>query len=163
MKHLHFWSLFLTIIATSFVHAQNRFFLQAEASQGLFFAPRIDPYTFSAQIHPSFGIGVHPRNFLIGASLAGVYNNPDWSLMWGGRFVLHIAKLQKKPINRGPRVTYGTLHLTGAALWESSELRRVAGGVMIDVWEGALLISPRFGYDRKIERKFLEVGLGMGF
>ncbi|MCG3120756.1 MAG: hypothetical protein ALAOOOJD_03596 [bacterium] len=163
MKRHHGWSLFLIMLATGLVHAQDHFFLQAEASQGLFFAPRVDPYTFSAQVHPSLGIGASPRNFLLGASLAGVYNNPDWALLWGSRLVLHITKLQKKPINRGPRVTYGTLHLTGAILWEGSELRRLAGGVMIDVWEGALLINPRLGYDRKSERKFLEVGLGMGF
>jgi len=58
---------------------------------------------------------------------------------------------------------YGTLHLTGAVLLERADVRRIAGGLIIDVWEGALLISPRLGYDRKFEQTFLEVGLGMGF
>jgi len=143
--------------------AQDRFFLQVEMGQGLFFAPNVDPYTFSAQIHPALGLGTNPKNFMVSGSLAAVYNNPDWALMWGGRLVLHISKLRKQPITRGPRVAYGTLHLAGAVLMESSELRRVSGGFIIDVWNSAFLISPRVGYDRKIERTFFEVGLGMGF
>jgi hypothetical protein len=143
--------------------AQERFFLQIEAGQGLFFAPRVDPYTFSAQIHPAFGFGATPKNFMLSGSIAGVYNNPEWSLMWGGRLALYVSKLRKTPIRFGPNISYGTLHLTIAALMESAELRRLAGGVILDIWEGALLISPRFGYDRKLERNFLEIGLGLGF
>jgi hypothetical protein len=100
---------------------------------------------------------------MLGGSLAAVYDNPDWALMWGGRVVLHAAKFKKQPVTRGPNVTYGTFHLTGAVLLESADIRRIAGGLLIDVWEGALLISPRVGYDRKFEQTFLEVGLGMGF
>ena len=77
--------------------------------------------------------------------------------------MLHAANLEKQPVTRGPNVTYGTLHLTGAILLESADVRRIAGGRLIDVWEDALLISPRLGYDRKFERTFLEVGLGMSF
>jgi hypothetical protein len=143
--------------------AQDRFFLQLEAGQGLIFAPGVDPYTFSAQIHPSLGLGASPKNFMLGGSLAAVYDNPDWVMMWGGRVVLHAATLKKQPVTRGPRVTYGTLHFTGAVLLESAEVRRIAGGLSIDVWEGALLISPRVGYDKKFEKTFLEVGLGMSF
>jgi hypothetical protein len=143
--------------------AQERFFLQIEAGQGLFFAPGVDPYTFSAQIHPALGFGATPKNFMLSASIAGVYDNPKWSLLWGGRLALYVSKLRKTPIKFGPNVSYGTLHLTVAALMESAELRRLAGGVILDIWEGALLISPRFGYDRKLERNFLEIGLGLGF
>lgn len=143
--------------------AQDRFFLQFEAGQGFFFTPGVDPYTFSAQFHPALGLGENPKNFLLGVSVAAVYDNPDWALLWGGRFVVHAAKLKKQPVNRGPRVTYGTLHLTGAVLLESAEVRRFAGGLLIDVWEGALLISPRLGYDRKFEQTFFEIGLGLGY
>jgi len=143
--------------------AQDRFFLQLEAGQGFFFTPGVDPYTFSAQFHPSLGLGETPKNFLLGASVAAVYDNPDWALLWGGRFVLQAAKLKKQPVNRGPRVTYGTLHLTGAVLLESAAVRRFAGGLLLDVWEGALLINPRLGYDRKFEKTFFEVGLGVGY
>jgi hypothetical protein len=143
--------------------AQDRFFLQTETGQGLFFAPGLDPYTFSAQIHPALGFGENQKSFMVSGSLAAVYNNPDWAFMWGGRLVLQVAELKKKPINRGPRVVYATLHLVGAMLMESAELRRVSGGFSLDIWEGALLIGPRVGYDRKTERTFLEIGLGMGF
>ena len=143
--------------------AEPQLFWQFEAGQGLFFAPQVDPYTFSAQVHPSVGIGPVPRNFLLGASLAAVYDNPDWSLMWGGRLVLYVYKLTKKPIDSGPSITYGTLHLMGSVLMEKAELRRVAGGLVIDVLEGSMLLSPRVGYDRKSKRTFLEVGLGMGY
>jgi hypothetical protein len=148
---------------TGVSQAQERFFLQIEAGQGLFFAPRTDPYTFSAQIHPSLGFGAVPKNFMLSASLAGVYNNPEWSLMWGGRLAVYVSKLRKTPIKFGPNISYGTLHLTVAALMERATLRRIAAGVILDIWEGALLISPRFGYDRESERNFLEIGLGLGF
>jgi len=160
------YSLSLILIMWNWIepgYAQDRFFWQFEAGQGFFFAPGVDPYTFSAQAHPSFDLSASSRNFIIGASLAEVYNNPDWSFMWGGRFAFYISKLRKKPVKYGPQFSYGTLHLTGAVLLESTEVRRLAGGLIIDVWEGALLISPRFGYDRKFERTYLEVGLGMGF
>lgn len=157
------WSLILFCGLALPAAAQDHFFLQFEAGQGFFFNPGVDPYTFSAQIHPSLGLGATPRNFLLSASFAAVYDNPDWALLWGGRVVLQAAKLKKQPVNRGPRVTYGTLHLTGAVLLESADIRRFAGGLLIDVWEGGLLINPRLGYDRKFEKTFFEVGLGMGF
>jgi len=144
-------------------HAQDRFFLHVEAGQGIIFLSGVDPYTFSAQAHPALGFGADAKNFLIGGTLAAVYDNPDWALMWGGRLVALMSELNKKPVKPGPNVAYATLHLTGAVLLENSRVRRIAGGLLIDVWEGALLISPRAGYDRKYEKAFLEIGLGMGF
>jgi len=163
MKRVCFSGMVFLFSLTGMGRSQDRFFLQLEAGQGFLFAPGVDPYTFSAQVHPSLGLGETPRNFMLGASVAAVYDNPGWALLWGGRFVLHAAKLKKQPVNRGPRVTYGTVHLTGAVLLERTDVRRLAGGFIIDVWEGALLISPRLGYDRKFKQTFLEVGLGMGF
>lgn len=163
MKRVVFLGMVFLFSLNGLSRGQDHFFLQLEAGQGFFFAPGVDPYTFSLQVHPSLGLGETPRNFLLGASVAAVYDNPDWALLWGGRLVLHAAKLQKQPVNRGPRVTYGTLHLTGAVLLESAEVRRFAGGLIVDVWEGALLISPRLGYDRKFKQTFLEVGLGLGY
>jgi len=153
----------LLLAPNNLAHAQDKFFLPVEFGQGIIFQPGVDPYIFSAQAHPSLGFGANSNSLLIGASLAAVYDNPAWAFMWGGRLVLSVSNLKKKPINRGPQVTYGTLHLTGTVLMENAELRRVAGGIIIDVWEGALLIGPRVGYDRKRERTFLEVGLGRGF
>lgn len=163
MKRFCFCGIVFLFSLTGLSRSQDHFFLHLEAGQGFFFAPGVDPYTFSLQVHPSVGLGETPRNFLLGASLAAVYDNPDWALLWGGRFVLQAAKLRKQPVNRGPRVTYATVHLTGTVLLESTDVRRLAGGFIVDVWEGALLISPRLGYDRKFKRTFLEVGLGMGF
>lgn len=143
--------------------AQDNFSLTVEAGQGVILLPGVDPYTFSAQAHPAFGFGSDAKNFLLGGTLAAVYDNPDWALLWGGRVVVLLSELNKKPLKRGPNVAYATLHLSGAVLLENSRLRRIAGGLLIDVWEGALLINPRAGYDRKYERAFLEVGLGMSF
>jgi hypothetical protein len=141
--------------------AQDRLFLQLEAGQGLIFTPGADPYTFSAQLHPTLGLGETPKNFMLSGSIAGVYNNPEWSLMWGGRLALYVSRLRKTPIKFGPNISYGTLHLTATALMESAELRRIAAGLIIDVWEGALLLGPRLGYEKKFEKMFFEMALGM--
>jgi hypothetical protein len=163
MKLACLFLLGLMLTSSDAAKAQDRFFMTVEAGQGIILLPGIDPYTFSAQAHPSIGLGGNPQNFMLGASLAAVYDNPDWAFMWGGRLVLFLSNLRKKPISGGPKVTYGTLNFTGTLLMESSELRRAGGGFVIDIWEGALLISPRAGYDRKFEKLFLEVGLGMNF
>jgi hypothetical protein len=151
------------LLLVNIAQAQDQFSLNVEAGQGVILRPGIDPYTFSAQAHPALGFGADAKSFLIGGTLAAVYDNPDWALLWGGRVVVLLSELNKKPLKPGPNVAYATLHLTGAVLLENSRLRRIAGGLLIDVWEGALLINPRAGYDRKYERAFLEVGLGMGF
>lgn len=143
--------------------AEPQLFWQFEAGQGLFFAPHIDPYTFSAQVHLSLGLGKEPRNFLLGGSLAAVYDNPDWSLMWGGRAVVYLCTLRKAPLDSGPSIPYGTLHLTASVLMERAKVRRLAGGFLVDVLKGSLLLNPRLGYDRQAKRTFLEVGLGMGY
>jgi hypothetical protein len=142
-------------------HAQAAFFLPAEAGQGIIFKSGVDPYTFSAQLHPSLGFGGDPSKFAIGASLAGVYANPDWAFLWGGRLTFHLTRLQVKPITAGPSISYGTIQFVASVLMESAELRRLAGGFTFDIWEGALQISPRAGYDYKQERPFLEVALGI--
>ncbi|MDZ7359171.1 MAG: hypothetical protein ONB46_00380 [candidate division KSB1 bacterium] len=152
----------LTLLANS-AQTQDKFSLDVEAGQGVILRPGVDPYTFSAQAHPALGFGADAKNFLIGGTLAAVYDNPEWAFMWGGRLVILLSELNKRPLKPGPNVAYATLHLTGAVLLENSRLRRLAGGLLIDVWEGALLINPRAGYDRKFQRAFLEVGLGMGF
>lgn len=143
--------------------AEHQLFWQFEAGQGLLFVPDVDPYTFSAQVHPSLGLGKEPRNLLLGATLAAVYDNPDWSLMWGGRAVVYLCTLRKAPLDNGPSIPHGTLHLTATVLMEQAELRRLAGGVLVDVLKGSLLLNPRLGYDRQAKRTFLEVGLGMGY
>jgi hypothetical protein len=138
-------------------HAQNGFSLPIEFGQGIIFKPGVDPYTFSAQLHPGLGFS---GKFTIGGSMAGVYTNPDWALMWGGRLAFRLAKLSKKPIGAGPGIDYGTLHFVGTFLLKNSKLRRMAGGLILDIWDGALQISPRAGYDDKLDRPFLEVTLG---
>ncbi|GEM_PF-3407727 len=153
----------LLMLLTDSAQAQDKFSLNVEAGQGVILRPGVDPYTFSVQAHPALGFGADANNFLLGGTLAAVYDNPDWALLWGGRLVVLLSELNKKPLKPGPGVAYATLHFTGAVLLENSRLRRIAGGLLIDVWEGALLINPRAGYDRKYERAFLEVGLGMGF
>ncbi|MDZ7291949.1 MAG: hypothetical protein ONB42_18620 [candidate division KSB1 bacterium] len=141
--------------------AQDQFSLPLELGQGIVFISGVDPYTFSAQLHPSLGFGGDPKKIILGASAAGVYTNPDWAFMWGGRLSLHLAKLRKQPITIGPRISYGSLQFVGTVLMEHADLRRVAGGVVIDIWDGSLLISPKIGYDKKQERPFWEVALGM--
>jgi hypothetical protein len=80
--------------------------------------------------------------------------------MWGGRLAFLLAELRKKPISAGPSIDYGTLHFVGTFLLENGKLRRMAGGLILDIWDGALQISPRAGYDEKLDRPFLEVTLG---
>jgi hypothetical protein len=159
MKRTIFCAFGLTVflISATFSHAQNGFSLPIEFGQGIIFKPGVDPYTFSAQLHPSLGFG---GKFTIGGSMAGVYTNPDWAFMWGGRLTLFLAELRKKPIAAGPSIDYGTLHFVGTFLLEYGKLRRLAGGLILDIWDGALQISPRAGYDEKQERPFLEVTLG---
>jgi hypothetical protein len=138
-------------------HAQSGIYLPIELGQGVIFKPGVDPYTFSAQLHPSLGFG---GKFTIGGSMAGVYTNPDWAFMWGGRLAFHLAELSKKPLNAGPGIDYGTLNFVGTVLLENGKLRRLAGGLILDIWDGTLQISPRAGYDDKLDRPFLEVALG---
>jgi hypothetical protein len=147
----------LCLVSATPSHAQNGFSLPIEFGQGIIFKPGVDPYTFSAQLHPSLGFG---GKFTIGGSMAGVYTNPDWAFMWGGRLAFHLAELSKKPLNAGPGIDYGTLDFVGAVLLENGKLRRLAGGLILDIWDGTLQISPRAGYDDKLERPYLEVTLG---
>ncbi|MCI0691771.1 hypothetical protein L0337_07145 [candidate division KSB1 bacterium] len=159
IKRTIFCSFSLAVFLTSatFSQAQSGFSLPIEFGQGIIFKPGVDPYTFSAQLHPSLGFG---DKFTIGGSMAGVYTNPDWAFMWGGRLAFHLAKLSKKPIGAGPGIDYGTLHFVGTVLLENGKLRRTAGGLILDIWDGTLQISPRAGYDDRLERPFLEVTLG---
>ncbi len=159
MKRTIFCALGFTVILISatFSHAQTVFYLPIEFGQGIIFKPGVDPYTFSAQLHPSLSFG---GKFAIGGSLAGVYTNPDWAFMWGGRLAFQLAELSKKPLNAGPSIDYGTLHFVGTFLLENGKLRRLAGGFMLDIWDGTLQISPRAGYDDILDRPFLEVTLG---
>ncbi len=151
----------LGLINTASSYAQVRVSLPVEIGQGIIFKSGVAPYTFSAQLHPSLGFGGNPDKFVIGASVAEVYTNPDWAFMWGGRLTFHLAKLRVKPINAGPSISYGTIQFAASALLESSELRRLAGGFIFDIWEGTLQISPRAGYDYQRERPFLEIALGL--
>lgn len=160
MKHRTIFCVFgFTVFLTgaTFSHAQNGFSLPLEFGQGIVFKPGVDPYIFSAQLHPSLGFG---GKFTFGGSMAGVYTNPEWAFMWGGRITLLLAELRKKPIAAGPSIDYGTLHFVGTILLENNKLRRLAGGLILDIWDGALQISPRAGYDDKLERPFLEITLG---
>jgi len=159
MKRTIFCAFGLTVFLfnATFSHAQNGFSLPIEFGQGIIFKPGVDPYIFSAQLHPSLGFG---GKFTIGGSMAGVYTNPEWAFMWGGRLAFHLTKLSKKPISAGPGIDYGTLYFVGTFLLENNKLRRLAGGLILDIWDGALQISPRAGYDDKLERPFLEVTLG---
>jgi hypothetical protein len=141
--------------------SQTSFFLPIEVSQGLVFKAGIDPYTFSTQLHPTLGFGNGGQTVMIGASVAEVYTNPDWAFMWGGRLVLHLSKLRKKTIRPGPSISYGLLQLVGSSLLEKSELRRLGGGLVLDIWDGSLQISPRAGYDFQQEKSFAEMAIGV--
>jgi hypothetical protein len=143
--------------------AEPELFWQYEIGQGLQFASGPNPYTFSAQFHPSLGLGEEPRNFLVAASLAAMYDNPGWSALWGGRTVIYVTKLRKAPLDGGPSIPYGTLHLVAGALLSGVELRRVSGGFVADIVQGSLLLTPQVGYDFDSERTFVELGLGMGY
>lgn len=151
------------ILLTSTIptRAQTSFFLPIEVAQGLVFKSGVVPYTFSTQLHPTLGFGNGGQAAMIGLSVAEVYTNPDWAFMWGGRLVLHLVKLRKKPIGSGPSISYGLLQLVGTSLLEKSELRRLAGGLILDIWDGSLQISPRAGYDFQQEKSFAEMAIGV--
>ena len=143
--------------------AAPEMFWQYEIGQGFQFAPGPNPHTFSAQFHPSVGLGDEPRNFLIAASLGAMYDNPGWSALWGGRTVVYVMQLRKRPLASGPSIPFGTLHVVGAALMSGADLRRVSGGLVADIVLGSLLLTPQVGYDFATERTFIELGLGMGY
>jgi hypothetical protein len=161
IKHIGLLAFWILLASTTLCRAQTHFFLPIEVVQGLVFKSGIDPYTFSAQLHPSLGFGKNGQTFKISLSGAEVYTNPDWSFMWGGRLVLHLAKLRKKPIGSGPSISYGLLQLVGTSLLEKAELRRLAGGFILDIWDGSLQISPRAGYDFQQEKSFAEMAIGV--
>jgi len=141
--------------------AQERFYLPFELSQGIVFQSGLDPYTFSAQIHPSVGFGDDPTKFFVGTSAAAVYTNPDWAFEWGGRVAVHLAKFKKKPVAAGPSVSYATCRFVAEILADEWDLGRITGGVILDIWHGALEIAPRAGYDYRQEGPLLEIALGV--
>jgi hypothetical protein len=123
--------------------------------------PGLDPYTFTAQMHPSLGLGDDPTKLFAGASLAAVYANPDWEFMWGGRLALHLATFRKKPVGAGPSVAYATCRVVADVLMDGADLGRISGGLILDIWHGALEITPRGGYDYRREGPVLELALGV--
>jgi hypothetical protein len=141
--------------------AERNFSLPAEVSQGLVFHPGLDPFAFSVQIHPSLGFGRAPAKHFIGVTGAAVYANPDWVYWWGGRLAVHVRTFKKKPVSAGPNVKYATVRFVAEVLAEELDVRRITGGWTLDIWHGALEITPRAGYDYRQEGALLEVALGI--
>jgi hypothetical protein len=141
--------------------AEKSFSLPAELSQGLVFQPGLDPFTFSVQIHPGIAFGQAPAKHSIGLTGAAVYANPEWVYWWGGRLAVHVKTFKKKPVSAGPNVKYATVRFVAEVLAEELDVRRITGGWTLDIWHGALEITPRAGYDYRQEGPLLEVALGI--
>jgi len=140
--------------------AEDRIFVPVEIGQGIIFESGLDPYTFSAQLHPCLGFGTDPRKLFVGGSVAATYANPDWKFLWGGRLALHLKTFKKKPVGTGPSLSYATSRLVVDVLMDGSELGRLTGGLVLDIWHGALQITPKAGYDYARERPLVELALG---
>ncbi|MFA6108236.1 MAG: hypothetical protein WDA75_05635, partial [Candidatus Latescibacterota bacterium] len=61
LRHLILLALGILLGSAEVAPAEHQLFWQFEAGQGLLFVPDVDPYTFSAQVHPSLGLGEEPR------------------------------------------------------------------------------------------------------
>ena len=151
----------LLLHAPGAVWAEKSFSLPFELSQGLVFQPGVDPFAFSVQIHPSLGFGRAPAKHFIGVSGAAIYSNPEWVYWWGGRLAVHVKTFKKKPVSAGPNVKYATVRFVAEVLAQAGDLGRITGGWTLDIWHGALEITPRAGYDYRHEGPLLEVALGI--
>lgn len=148
--------------------AQNSaFFLDLELSQGLFFTEGVTPYTFSVQLHPTVGFGgdttAERKKLELSGSIGLAYTNPGWPFLWGGRISWR-AKTIKKMVKVGGQIIAethpATIHFVGKGLVQSTDFRRVAGGISINVADGIFQVSTQVGRDYDQKRNFFEIFLG---